>query len=121
MPHRSSKFKHFSPKAMLEDLMDSPEVVQNVLTYFISWQNDVAKELRSAADPADTLRLQRIAHSLRGTLAQLHADTGAQLASALELTCKQAGTVPPSLPNDLHDELVAVANEANLYLQASKR
>jgi HPt (histidine-containing phosphotransfer) domain-containing protein len=121
MPNRSSKFKHFSPKAMLEDLMDSPEVVCNVLTYFISWQNEVAKELRSAADPADNHRLLRVAHSLRGTLAQLHADTGAQLASALELTCKQAAPVPPSLPNDLHNELVAVANEASSYLRSSKQ
>lgn len=119
MASKPTCFKHFDPDAMREDLMDDPQIVGSVLKHFLRWQTDVTGEIRRAIEADNLEHMRRVGHSLRGTLAQLHATTGASLAAALELTCAQRNPIPAGLPTDLLAELEAIASEVSRYLETA--
>ncbi|MDO9600405.1 MAG: Hpt domain-containing protein [Azoarcus sp.] len=116
MPPEPSTFSHFNPHAMQDDLMDSPQVVRSVLTQFLKWEGRITSELRAAKAAGDIERLGRAAHTLHGTLAQLHAIGGTTLAAKLELGCTRQKTIPTDVHADLLTELESVTREVASYL-----
>ncbi|ENO86801.1 Hpt domain-containing protein [Thauera linaloolentis] len=113
------RYTHFDPQALLVDLFDNTEIVRTVLGTFENWHSSVQNDLRTAAEAGNTARLSRIAHTLRGTLAQIHAAHAADMATALELRCKapaQDFLPGPADIEALQRELHAVADEVADYL-----
>lgn len=120
MNHRRSvAYAHFAPNAMLDDFMDDAEVVRTILTHFGDWKHAAVHELDAALSLPDGKHLQRIAHSLRGALAQLHADAGAEFASTLELQCKAGQSVDPDIADRLKAELHDIEQEVLRYLDSA--
>ncbi|MBR0565856.1 Hpt domain-containing protein [Azoarcus sp. L1K30] len=101
---------------MLDDLMDDAEVVRSILTHFSDWQHAAIRELDGASRPRDNKHLQRVAHSLRGTLAQIHADVGAELAGTLELQCKAGQPIAQDIIDRLKAELHEIDQDVLRYL-----
>ena len=117
---QASPYTHFDPRALLADLFDNHEIVRTVLAAFGDWRSTAEGELRAAAEAGNAPQLARITHALRGTLAQIHATAGADMARALEQRCKSpaAGFAPgPSDIGALLQELGAVAGEVADYLE----
>lgn len=114
-----AKFDHFDPHAMQDDLMGSPQVVRTVLKHFLAWTTGTSDELHRALAAPDVDAVARAAHSLRGTLAQLHAHAGSRLAGALEAHCTQKQALPAALATELFDELDAVVRDVRAYLAAT--
>jgi|JRYH01.1.fsa_nt_gb HPt (histidine-containing phosphotransfer) domain-containing protein len=115
-----SPYTHFDPQALLADLFGNREIVRTVLGAFGDWRSTAEGELRAAADAGSAPQLARITHALRGTLAQIHAAAGADMANALEQRCKSPapGFVPGRSDIDaLLHELGAVAGEVADYLE----
>ena len=115
-------YTHFDPQALLADLFDNREIVGTVLSAFGDWRNTAEHELRAAAEAGNAQQLARVTHTLRGTLAQIHASAGADLARTLEQRCKSSA--PPFVPGPsdidaLLHELAAVASEVADYLERS--
>lgn len=113
------RYSHFDPQALLADLFDNAEIVRTVLGTFADWHSGVRNDLHTTAAAGNTERLARIAHTLRGTLAQIHATNAADMATALELRCKTAAPdFQPGLADieGLQRELHAVADEVADYL-----
>lgn len=119
MPPKSSTFEHFNPRAMQDDLMDNALIVRSVLQQFLKWEGKITNELRAALAAGEVERLRQAAHTLHGTLAQLHAVGGVQLAAQLELSCTQQKAIPTGLPADLLTELESVASEIACYLETA--
>lgn len=110
---------HFAPEAILDDFMDDAEVVRLILTHFGDWQHAAVRELEAALCPRDDKHLQRVAHSLRGTLAQIHADAGAELARTLESQSKAGMPIDPDISDRLKTELHDIAQEVQRYLESA--
>lgn len=107
---------HFDPAAMQDDLMGSAEIVTRVLTRFVDWQEAVETQLGAAASAEDFDQMGRLAHSLRGTLAQLHASSGVALATAVELRCRQRQPVSAQMLAELRAEMATIAADVRAYL-----
>lgn len=87
-----STYIHFDPQALLEDLTGSRTALIAVLRSFSGWRKSIAAELLAATEAGDTARLRRAAHTVRGTLAQLHADRLVAVAREIEQRCKNHDT-----------------------------
>ena len=117
MPQGS--YTHFDPQALLHDLFDSEEVVASVLGTFADWHDGAQSDLKAAAASGDAPALARVTHTVRGTLAQLHARSAVEIAQGIESRCKQADTnYHPSEADiaPLQQELQAVLAEVKIYL-----
>lgn len=114
----ANDYSHFDPTALLKDLFDSVDIIRTVLESFGEWHDSTQIELRTAAETGDAVHLARITHTLRGTLAQIHAKTAVGLALTLEERCKTcAGFQPgPADVEPLQHELEAVAGDIVHYL-----
>lgn len=99
--------------------MNSPAVVKTVLKQFIDWQAEMSTDLRNALAAEDQRRLKILAHSLRGTLAQLHAPAGSRFASAIEILCQQNLAIPEDLVDCFFGELDAITRESRRYLAST--
>ncbi len=111
-------YLHFDPNALLADLFDSVDIVRTVLDTFVDWNDSVHAELRTAAENADAVHLARITHTLRGSLAQIHARPALELSRALEARCKNSTEFRPQAADTeaLQRELQAVADDIAHYL-----
>ena len=111
-------YVHFDPNALLADLFDSVDIVRTVLNTFAEWKDSVHTDLRTAAEDADAVRLARITHTLRGSLAQIHARPALELAQALEARCKGSAEFRPQATDieALQRELQALGDEITHYL-----
>ena len=111
-------YLHFDPHALLEDLFDSADIVRTVLDTFTTWKDSVHSELNAAAEHADVVRLARITHTLRGSLAQIHARPALELSQALEARCKDPTGFQPQAADieALQRELEALADDIAHYL-----
>lgn len=103
---------------MVEDFMDSTAVVETVLNQFIVWQAEMCANFKGALAAQDQPRLKMLAHSLRGTLAQLHAPGGSHLASTIETLCQQRLDIPEDLVDCLFGEIDAITRESRHYLSS---
>ena len=111
-------YLHFDPNALLADLFDSVDIVRTVLDTFADWNDSVHAELRAAVENADAAHLARITHTLRGSLAQIHARPALELAQALEARCKGFTEFRPQAADieALQGELRALADDVAHYL-----
>lgn len=117
MPEGS--YTHFAPQALLHDLFDNKAVVVSVLGAFADWHDGAQADLQAAASAGDALALARVTHTVRGTLAQLHASNAVEIAQRIESRCKQDGSVYRPTEADvapLKHELKAVLAEVKTYL-----
>lgn len=87
-------YRHFEPDTLLADLMGNMAAMNGALQRFPAWLQTMETDLLSAAEADDAQRLARALHTLRGTLAQLHADPIVALATPLEHACKAAAADP---------------------------
>lgn len=119
-PDRTRKATHFDPVAMHDDLFNSTAALFSVLRTFQPWLEDMRAQLRGAIDTRDTTQLARTAHTLRGSLAQLHASAAVECVRQLELLCKAdpPAAVPPDHPRlrALEAELEALDAEIKRFL-----
>ena len=111
-------YLHFDPDGLLADLFDNIDIVRSVLDTFAKWKDSVHAELRAAIDNADAVHLARITHTLRGSLAQIHARPALKLSRALEARCKNSTEFRPHAADTeaLQRELQAVADDIAHYL-----
>ncbi len=111
-------YLHFDPNALLADLFDSVDIVRTVLDTFVDWNDSVHAELRTAAENADAVHLARITHTLRGSLAQIHARPALDLVLALEARRKGSTGFRPQAADiqALQRELQAVADDVAHFL-----
>ncbi|MGD9871578.1 MAG: Hpt domain-containing protein [Thauera sp.] len=97
--------RHFSPDRLLEDMFDNAAALEAVLHSVPAWMTDMRTRLHAAAAAGDTPELSRHAHTLRGVLAQLHADHAVALTRELEAVCRDASASPPT---PAHPNLIAL-------------
>lgn len=105
---------HFDPAALRHDLFDSTSALFSVLRTLQPWLADMRQQLRAAVDADDTPQLARTAHTLRGGLAQLRAQTAVDGVRRLEALCKPG---PAAAPSD-HPSRLALAAELGAELEA---
>ena len=117
-PDRTRKATHFDPVAMHDDLFNSTAALFSVLRTFQPWLADMRAQLRVAVDTRDTTQLARTAHTLRGSLAQLHASAAVDCVRQLELLFK--ADPPAAVPSD-HPRLRALEAELDALDAEIKR
>ena len=111
-------YLHFDPDDLLADLFDNVDIVRSVLDTFAKWKDSVHAELRTATENADAVHLARITHTLRGSLAQIHARPALDLVLALEARRKGSTGFRPQAADiqALQRELQAVADDVAHFL-----
>ena len=107
-------FHHFDPVALRDDLMDDGTLTREILQRALVWQQETVGTLEATNDRSGQ---GKIAHSLRGMLAQIHAHPAAQMAGALERACKSDGTPLDTLRQQLIAEVGQLCAELETYLK----
>lgn len=111
MTDKLPAFHHFDPVALRDDLMDDGTLTREILQRALTWQQETIGKLQTSTD--DRLAQGKLAHSLRGMLAQIHAHPAAALASTLEHACKSEGT-PLDTPRQ---QLIAAVDQLSAELE----
>ena len=106
-------------------MFNSTPAVFSVLRTFQPWLADMRAQLRTAADTNHTQQLASTAHTLRGGLTQLPAETAVDSVRHLEILCKADSdtTVPSDHPSlrTLEAELNALGAEIEQLLASAQR
>lgn len=72
--------------------------MKGALQRFASWRSTIEAELLTATSTGDLQQLARVLHTMRGALAQLHADSIVELIVPLEKACKARAAGDASAP-----------------------
>lgn len=106
---------HFDPEALRRDMFDSASAVHTVLNAFSPWLRDIRTRLDAAVASGEPGQVSAVAHTLRGGLAQMHAEAAVECVRALEAICSNAPTRPLNAGDQclrtLAEELDALAEE----------
>jgi HPt (histidine-containing phosphotransfer) domain-containing protein len=82
---------------LLRNVDRDPDLLAEIVELFFETSSEILENLRSASERCDVETLRRLAHELKGALANLGARPAAQAAGHLEALCE--GTLPtPSVP-----------------------
>lgn len=125
LPDCARQATHFDPAALHRDMFNSTPAVFSVLRTFQPWLADMRAQLRTAANTNNKQQLASTAHTLRGGLTQLRAETAVESVRQLEILCKADPdtTVPSDHPSlrTLEAELNALGAEIEQLLASAQR
>ncbi|CAD5373360.1 putative Histidine kinase [Rubrivivax sp. A210] len=105
----------------LQDTMgDRPQLLQSLVRQFISMHSDDAGRLQRLIDAGDLQRGFALAHTLKGSAAELGAQALATAARALEARLRAGLPPEPGQLQALADALTATGADAEHWLQSQK-
>ncbi|MBI5775352.1 MAG: Hpt domain-containing protein [Verrucomicrobia bacterium] len=105
---------------LLEELGGDEDLLKEIAGLFLETGPGQLQGVRDAAAAGDALALSRHAHTLKGALAQLHAETAAAAARDVEEPARQgqAATAVAAVPK-LETEVAAVQRELEALLKGA--
>ena len=103
---------------LLEELAGDEALVREIAALFLESGPEQLRSLRAAAAAGDTDAMSRHAHTLKGALAQLHADPAAAAAREVEEAARQGqASVAAAATPQLEAEFSAVQRELEALLK----